>query len=377
MTRLTRKNELEQRSKITFQKLILPWESENFDHDTGIDLIVQPYDEQRRDLEDKSLPPFERRFLVQLKSTESETLEEKHNQGKLQIDTEHLKSWSKQKDPVMIARYYLNNDCFYFAWISEINIKEDQETQVIILLHRFDDIVSLQVRENILEYLIPPDISKLIYVPIDRNVRNAQQLLKIIESTKSQHISETVVRAEINSLKHKIAENGLDAAMRFKLAVSYIKLKDWNESLSELNVLANTFSSIEARILSSIILLERYDIFNSLNEFQFIYYLVFEGMEPENQVFMSLDGNEYSMGHYKVEGMRFPKQDFKKIDYIRWKVGMKNKTHLGEGYVSKTTFKTEYPVTLMRSLADGQNIFNEHGVIIAKDKLKISSISVN
>lgn len=379
MTRLTRNYELEQISKVKFKNLTLPWLSQVFEQDTGIDLIVQPYDELKRN-EDKSIPPFEKRFLVQLKSTESEVVDEVNNLGKLQIDIEHLKSWKIQHDPVMIARYYMDSDCFYYQWIDDIQIKEDQKSQTIILANRLDENLKNIVKENILDFLIPPDVSNLIYEPKDeksvksfvqiKNIRRSEQLKNILIEILPSLRKEALIRQKIHSLKFELDKNN-NFKLRIKLAFLYIRIEKWNEVLSELNILSNTYKVIEATILTNVIKRSRFDILKNLNTVDFAYLLVFEdGIERNTGMVISLDGKEYRYYSYEECGVRLPNQKFSKIDYINFNVKANSVTSLGSGTVSTFPIRMEYSFKILKVLIKENKVLTEFSEVIVQDKFK-------
>ncbi|BAQ10178.1 arylsulfatase a and related enzymes [Bacillus sp. OxB-1] len=385
ITRLTRNNQLEQKSKITFQYLTLPWESQSFDHDTGLDLIVQPYDELEKE-RDGSIPPFRRRFLVQLKSTETEVLNAKQNIGKLQIDIAHLKSWKMERDPVMIARYYLEHNCFYFQWVDKIDIKENQLTQVINLPNRFDNEIKDQVKNNILDYLIPPNISKLVYEPVGidsgrgavtiSNIRRGQQIANLLEDLIPQISTEINLRQELQKCKYELLKNGLDTTLRFKMVFLLLKLGELNESLSELNILINSFSSVEAKIINSLLQKSGIKLFRNISKLDFKYVLILEeGIEPGTEIIISLDGKEYRISEYKKYGVPLPKQNFSKIDFIQFKQKSSSASALGKGFVFSFPIRLKYSIKVLREISLDNRAFGEYSETILSDEISVARLS--
>ena len=90
MTKLSYNLQKEKISRIAFEKLIFPWGCSKFEHDIGIDLIVQPYTNEKHLPKNGSLAACEKRFLVQLKSTENENQKVEMKNAKIRIDMEHL-----------------------------------------------------------------------------------------------------------------------------------------------------------------------------------------------------------------------------------------------------------------------------------------------
>lgn len=330
MTKLTYYNQMEKFSRICFEYLIYPWDCTQYEYDTGIDLIVQPYDEKQRDPNDNSLPPFQKRFLVQLKSTKKEEIDVKLNIGKLKIDTKHLLYWNGQSDPVMIARYYFNHGCFYYNWVDEIKINTAVEQQTICLPYKIDNIQNNLdntvyqevVKENILEKLIPPEVIDLVYVPnspttgigyvtIDK-IRNGQQIHKLLKSELlNQLIEEVTIKSEIQKIKSQLLVESENVTNRFRLALLYVKVGKMEEALSELNLLIYNFKMIEAKIIFSLITNREISILENLGNYNFGYYFKMGDEFPDNaEVEMTIDGELFKIGAYNKQGIISQNKDF-------------------------------------------------------------------
>ncbi|GEM_PF-5512879 len=384
MTQLTHKNAMEHKSRVAYEWHCTPWQATTFDHDTGIDLIVQPYDEKRKD-KDQNIPPFERRYLVQLKSTETEEFNQVLNQGSLKIDVQHLKKWHEQLDPVMIARYYIKHNCFYFTWIEEVEIYYEQVTQTITLPYRLDETTKEQVKENILEYLIPPDISELIYYPIDKSsgysflniekARSGRQVAQKLKELMPEVIRKTDLHREIQAIKHQIAEEPKNLILRIELVKCYISLRNINEALSELNVLAYTFSSLEARIISSLLDSEEYGILDSLHEYSFVYYLLADDDATSNSVKIQLDNTVYDLGPYHPDGVIFPIQDFKHIYFILWEQSVAYRRPLGNGIVRTYPLRLSFSFQVKLGLERNGSIIPHYNQVVARDTYRLNQIT--
>lgn len=388
---------MEKFSRICFEYLIYPWDCTQYEYDTGIDLFVQPYDEKKRNQKDNSLYPFEKRFLVQLKSTKAEVIDAKLNVGRLQIDTKHLLSWRKQKDPVMIARYYFKHKCFYYNWIDEIEIKESNGSQVIELPYKINDIYNNldgniyqeNLKENIFEKLVPPTISDLVYVPNGPNsgtahirinrIRNGQQIFKLLKSGLMQQIEkEANIKFQIQKIKNILLKDNKNIANRFKLALLYIEDGNTNEALSELNILIYNFKSIEAKILFSLVESRSYSILKNLDDYNFGYYIKMSENFPEAaEIEMKIDGELFNLGTYRKEGLIFPKQRFSKINEISWKLAMINKGRLGSGSIFSSRIITSTKMKIYRGLISKNNdIIEEYSGLILEEKLSISGLNI-
>lgn len=149
MTKLTEKKRLEKKSNRKFESLLDPWECMKPEHDTGIDYYIHPYRDGNK--LDQCV------FLVQLKSTNSEIKEKK-----ISIDIKHVKQWREMQHFVMLARYYNNEDSFYFTWIHKTEIK-DQNSQTIYLPHKLDDSNKETVKRQILLELTGKDRTGILH----------------------------------------------------------------------------------------------------------------------------------------------------------------------------------------------------------------------
>lgn len=109
----------EKRSTINLRQVLMPWQVFAPEDDTGIDLIVWPY------TGDKERSPDNRQVYVQLKSTTRDlsTLPI----ASLSIDVEHIIGWKNLVCHVVLILNDLNNDSFYFCWISDIDVIEKQK----------------------------------------------------------------------------------------------------------------------------------------------------------------------------------------------------------------------------------------------------------
>ncbi len=202
MTKFTKNNQKEKASRIAFEALLNPWDCATYEHDIGIDLIVQPFDETIADPEDDSLRLFEKRFLVQLKSTSEKILASAC--AKIKVDTAHLQDWRRQKDPVMVARYYMEARSFYYVWVDEVMVKEGQDTQTVYLSHPLCDSNKDEAKESILSHLSPPRISPLRYVPNVRDTSKGTGYLRIDEIRSGKQIHELLSGGFFNGLKKEM-----------------------------------------------------------------------------------------------------------------------------------------------------------------------------
>lgn len=162
MVKFTFNNQLEYKSFVTFLYWIQPWQCTSYNHDLGIDLYVQPFDERDRNKNDRSIIATSKRILIQLKSTE-EILKKEF--GTHSIDTTHLLDWKRQEDLVVLIKYYHKHDQFFYAYIEDIDVKKKNKTQTIHLLRKLERNSIEDFQNEVLDRLYPPKINDIEYIP--------------------------------------------------------------------------------------------------------------------------------------------------------------------------------------------------------------------
>lgn len=327
MTKFTNNNQKEKISRIEFESLVQPWACTSFEPDVGIDLIVQPFDEKAKEA-DGSLRLFEKRFLVQLKSTETENPKLKSGHASIYIDVAHLLDWQRQA-AVMVARYYISEKCFYYTWIDKVKIKKHQKGQTIYLSKKLSELNRNEAKEDILRHLKPISI-RSIYIPNFQdpkqgimeqkfdNIRDSQQLIDLINSGEFNldTARRLAIENEITNLIILIRKNPDDLNNQYMLARLYIVLKKYDAALAVLGMLVLEHNLIEAKILGRIII-EREQILEEIKKCQFVYYLKWKQKTPPGtnlKVRVLFDGDrEYTLTEYDERGVFLPIQDFKQF----------------------------------------------------------------
>lgn len=387
MTTMSLNNQKEDESKKALAYFLSPWQTMETSQDTGIDVFVQPYDEKNRNDND-SIPIFERRFLVQLKSTDAEIIDENQGIGKLQIDKKHLEMWNKQEDPVMIARYYRKKKVFYFAWIDEIEIKTGQQSQTIDLPYQLSADISEQTKETILRKLMPPDISELVYIPKGRgigfaevtigNVRDGQQIADMVSNGYFERFAKQAqLQNAIMEHKFLVYEHQENKQFRFNLALLLIMSKAYNEATQELNLLSHTFNLVEAKIMISALVKRDLVILDNLDKIGFSYYLRIVG-PPDNESSLKaiIDDKEYNFGIHSNNVLEIPVQSFGKIDSIELSTPMKNEGPLGSGRLFSVPLHLNNKIQILRGIKIGNQSCHEHDVLLVEDEIRINNVAV-
>lgn len=322
MARYTESNQKEDLSEIKFREFLYPWDCTRINRDVGIDLLVQPFEERFRNTGDKSLNPFRKSYFVQLKSTSCRMTADNNS---ITIDTEHLVMWKEREETVMIAQYYIEDQCFYYAWANEVIIKEENKYQTISLNYRLDYPNRAQVKEEILGYLspiviIPGDLkfdplnpNKMELIEIVTNYRSGEQLNRLFtEGRYNKTAEKLVLENEIYNLKLRLVKEPSNHELYYHLVVCYIRLKKFSEAAKELGVVIYHFKVPEAKILFSIIQSGHTEIFESLTEFRFDYYLKWVQNCPEGtQVkcfIKTIKGDIYDLP-YCESGSLIPTED--------------------------------------------------------------------
>ena len=264
MIKFTFNNQKEYKSFVTLLYWIEPWLCTKFDYDLGIDLYVQPFDDRDRDPEDNALITFNKRLLIQLKSTgDYDQIKKCHT-----IDLDHINDWQRQDDMVIFMKYYIPEDTFYYAYIDDIEIKEEQKTQTIELTKKLDKTSIKEFKNEVLDKLSPVKIGEINYIPklnsdetiyqcfvdlgrkeeflIDKHghIKDNQKLLSTIN-----FIKEKITKMyNIDNLKKDIInDDTVDNRLKL-IQYLYIEGKHY-EAKSELIMLHEKFQSKEAQIL--------------------------------------------------------------------------------------------------------------------------------
>ncbi len=357
MTKFTKNNQKEKTSRIAFEVLLNPWHCATYEHDVGIDLIVQPFDETEMDPQDGSLRLFEKRFLVQLKSTSEEI--SVTTDAKVNIDTLHLRDWKRQKDPVMIAKYYIKASSFYFVWVDEIEIKEGQDTQTLYLNYILCDSNKDEVKESILLHLSPPRISPLKYVPNVHETSKGTGYLKIDDIRSGKQIQELfsggfvdslekemVLKNKIYKLKAYCTKNPDDIRSRIIMVMGLILVHEYDEAARELALIVSNYDNVEAKILFAILEKGHFEILDGLKEYEFVHYLKWRQITPPGtsiNAYVIYDGKEkIKLGEYDCRGVLLPDRNFESIQ-VRFELKTEDCT------ISPAVYKN---VFVMRGLLD-------------------------
>jgi hypothetical protein len=315
-TKYSHEQQSENESELKFKLLLHPWTCDKPRPDLGIDLIIQPFNEKSRDPQNEALTLFPKRFLVQLKSTKKST-----NKDKISITIKHLETWRDQKDPVMLVKYYADEDSFYYTWVDQIEVKKGQKSQTIGLPHILNGDTVEDEKEKILDYILPPEWQgETVYDPIANTAtapvidfgRDTEITREVLESIMQKVEQDRLLFFEIHKLKELLSTNPNNLEARFKLVACYLKLEDENAVYSELGVLINQFDRSEAKILYNILKSPKRKIMYDLQELHFVRYLKWEQEIPEGvkvESHVILDGTNYEL-EYKEGGVILPIQQF-------------------------------------------------------------------
>lgn len=401
MTHLSLNVQKENLSIIQLKKMCFPWVCTKLDTDTGIDFSIQPYDEKTRN-KDGSLNLYPAAFEVQLKSTSQEILSQDLNVGKLNLSVQHLNAWKRRTIPVMIIRYYFEHDTFFYTWIDEVEIKSHQSSQTIELpykIEKAENDISFKIyqeyfKESVLDKLIPPDISELVYVPqgiskgmgylkID-NIRSGRQVAQIIQDGLLQKTTdEMLIRHKINVLTQGALSNGLQIKDGIQLALAHLKLGEINQSLTYLNYLINTLKSVEGKILKKFAFTNKFDkgYQNKLNEINFVYYFEFKPiLENDSKVNIILDGIEYSFGGNQENIYILPAVDFNKINTLNFVFNqpmMEDTSWNQRGHLFRTKISLgKLSFSLFRGIKVNGELKKEYSELLISNELKISNLSI-
>lgn len=398
MTKLSYNIQLENLSIIKFQEMIFPWVATKPPTDTGIDFIVQPYDEENRN-EDKSLNPIVKTFEVQLKSTSKERFSEELNIGKLVIDVEHLKTWKDRSSPVMLIRYYFQQKTFFYTWVDEIEIKENQTDQTVQLPYKIENVnndITLEIyqeifKENVLDKLLPPKIGDLIYEPKSlhtgmgylniENIRNGRQIAKLIQNgLLERNTQEAIVRKEIHKIETQIYEEGMNAINAMKLAILHLKINDINSAMRPLHYLKNTLKIVEAEVLLEFIKNNKFDVslFKDSNKIEFIHYIELHPNITEKSHIDIIVDNKVKKYSYNDENIYILPPEFNKINSLSMNFQHQMEKDLSwEGKGSLFRFKVQKSsFKLFRGMKIDGKLYSDISRCLIESDLAIESLNV-
>lgn len=393
IAKFTTNNQKEQESKLEFRRLLLPWDcSMEPDPDVGIDLIVQPFEPQKND--DGSIEPSKQIFQVQLKST---SLEEKINgHGKINIDIEHLSMWEQFKTPVMIARYYLDEKCFYYTWIADVKIKRDQKSQIIYLIHVLNESNKEIEKEKILNKLSPLKLNELEFMPdisgsngvmgfnSIENIRSPEQIVELMRSGYLEEITKKLkVQHQIQKLKESAITDPKNVETRFALVARYIYLDEFELAKQELAILINQFNCIDAKVIFALLAKIRTNInvkemVKNLNADSFIWYLQGKWTQPfhEQVIFdVTMNGITQQLPGIIEQGIILPIKNITEFNEVNYSFPF---SHESENIFSSPILTLEKnQLRIMRSVVDNNyKILHEFSSLYATisfdDKLNIS-----
>jgi len=311
MVKFTFNNQKEYKSFVTFLYWIEPWLCTKFEYDLGIDLYVQPFDDRERVLEDNSLIAFNKRLLIQLKSTgEYDSSKKCHT-----IDINHIEDWKRQNDLVVFMKFYLPENTFYYTYIDEIEIKEGNKTQTVYLTKKLDKNSIKEFKDEVLDKLSPVKIGEIEYIPALNSDETIYQCIvdlgrketalidkdgQITGNLKIQSainlIKQRVLRMyEIDTLRKEILQHDT-VDKRLKL-IQYLYIEDRSyEAKIELIALYEKFKSKEAEVL--LFLINKNISYEDLIYLKSVFYLKLERIIPQGAELIYnvvIDGKDYEL----------------------------------------------------------------------------------
>lgn len=334
MVKFTHNNQKEYKSYVTLLYWLEPWFCMNSIYDLGIDLYIQPFDERERDINDNSLYTFNKRLLIQLKSSGSyDEISKKHY-----IDNIHIHDWKRQDDLIIFMKYYIPENAFYYMYIDEIEINENQKGNTIYLDKKLDFNNITNFKEEVLDKLSPIKFGEIECIPsltkgesiysaiidfgrkqelqIDENDNiNNQKILSAIHLLREKILKKN----NIDSLRLQISKNDT-IDNRLKLIQSLYINENIHEAKIEAIALNYKHNNIEdVKVL--LYLLNKNIRYEELTLFKPIFYLKGEKDKDEDNIFLEhftkltcyINNQKYIIQEYSDCIYKIPCEEIKNI----------------------------------------------------------------
>lgn len=308
MSHLTSEQMMEKKSIHDFKNILYPWTVTKPEDDTGIDLYIQPLHKDGK--------PTNSFFKAQLKS-EGKLGNCKPKESGLSV--KHLEQWINSNVPVMLAKYYIEEETMYYIWINKnISIKQNQKTQTIY----FSEKLTSVSKQDILNYLEPVN---LYFESIDYATPNHPYITghsNCIQVRDKEHLINDVLK-EFNNFSENASKilslqkqlQNLERRFyktndkKLLLLKSFIlaKLGKYNDAKREICNLIQLENLPLGYVMKR--LLEEKDLINALDSLKPVYYLKWEQVTPPKTditCILTIDNKEVELKPYNPSGNVLP-----------------------------------------------------------------------